>query len=156
MFSLIKQFRSQKGFTLVELLVVIAVIGLIASVVVVSLGTVREKARDTRRKEDLDALRKALEIYYAEEEKYPTTNGAWTILNGVDDSLTKVLVPKYIEAMPKDPKGTNQLPYVYKYASDGDHFALDAAIETNSDKDQHIIGTWQEYNVLIYRILSSN
>lgn len=147
--------KSEKGFTLIELLVTIAVIGLIAGIVVVSVGSVRDKARDTRRKTDLDQLSKALEIYYSDNDQYPTTGGNWTILNGVDDSLTKKLVPKYIEMMPQDPKGTNQLPFVYKYASDGKHFALDCAVENNSDKDQHIIGVWEEYDVLIYRILSS-
>lgn len=155
MSNFLKKIKLEKGFTLIELMVTIAIIGILAGIVVVSVGTVRENARDTRRKSDLDQLRKAIEIYYSEKDVYPTTGGNWVILNGVDDPLTPKLVPKFIELMPEDPKGTNQLPFVYKYASDGSHFALDCAIENSSDDDQHIIGVWEAYDVLIYRLLSA-
>lgn len=56
--------NKNQGFTLIELLVVIAVIGLLSSLVLVSLAGARAKARDARRKNDLDQIRTALVLYY--------------------------------------------------------------------------------------------
>jgi len=55
---------SPKGFTLVELLVVIAIIGLLSTIVLVSFGPVRNQARDTAIKANLNQMRLAAEIYY--------------------------------------------------------------------------------------------
>ena len=63
--------RKQKGFTLIELLVVISIIGLLASVVLVSLNSARKKARLAKRATDLTQIRKALELYYNENNSYP-------------------------------------------------------------------------------------
>lgn len=56
----------QKSFTLIELLVVIAIIGILSSVVLVSLNSAKAKARDTRRIHDLSQARTALMMYYNE------------------------------------------------------------------------------------------
>ncbi len=54
-------FRVKQGFTLIELLIVIAIIGILASIIMASYGSIQAKSRDTRRKSDLDAIKKALE-----------------------------------------------------------------------------------------------
>ncbi|OGE07316.1 hypothetical protein A2615_00525, partial [Candidatus Curtissbacteria bacterium RIFOXYD1_FULL_41_36] len=52
----------RRGFTLIELLVVITIIGILAAIAIVSYGGTQERARDSRRKSDLDAIKKALEL----------------------------------------------------------------------------------------------
>lgn len=66
----------QNGFTLLELLVVIGIIGLLASIIVVNLTSARRKARDTKRVGDIRNLQTALEDYYAKNGAYPANLGA--------------------------------------------------------------------------------
>ena len=70
--------NNQKGFTLIEMLVVIAIVGLLSSVVVVGLSGAREKARDARRLADSRGLQNSLEIEYSDASGYPDTT-AFTI-----------------------------------------------------------------------------
>lgn len=65
----------QKGFTLLELLVVIGIIGLLASIIVVNLTGARRRARDTKRVADIRNLQTASEDYYGKNGKYPTVIG---------------------------------------------------------------------------------
>jgi len=62
----------KKGFTLIELLVVISIIGLLAALIVVNFNAARERARDVQRKSDLDQVKKALRMYYNDNNFYPT------------------------------------------------------------------------------------
>ncbi len=59
------------GFTLIELLVVISIIGVISGVVLVSMQGVREKARDARRVSDMNAIIKAIHLYYDKTGQFP-------------------------------------------------------------------------------------
>ena len=64
--------KNQKGFTLIELLVVIVIIGLLASIVMISMNNVRKKARDAKRKSDITQIQKALALYYDNHGGYPS------------------------------------------------------------------------------------
>jgi len=61
----------QSGFTIVELLIVIVVIGILATLVIVTFSGVQQKARDTKRETDVKALASQLEVYYANNSSYP-------------------------------------------------------------------------------------
>jgi len=65
--------HTNAGFTLIEMLVVIAIIGLLSSVVVIGLSGARQKARDARRIADIRQIQNALEIFYDAVTGYPTT-----------------------------------------------------------------------------------
>src|SRR3954469_5137578 len=67
----LKKARSS-GFTIVELLIVIVVIGILAALVIVTYNGIQQKARDTERKTDIKALQGHMEAYWADNAKYPT------------------------------------------------------------------------------------
>ena len=96
---------SKKGFTLIELLVVISVIGLLASIVLVSMGSARKRARDARRQADIRQIGIAMEFYYSDNsDKYLlTTAGANTV----------TAIGTYLSTMPKDPTDVSPQQYTW-------------------------------------------
>lgn len=64
--------RKQSGFTIVELLIVIVVIGILAAIVITTFTGVQKKARDADRKSDANAIYSQVEVYFAQNGKYPT------------------------------------------------------------------------------------
>ena len=72
MISLKSKNNIQKGFTIVELLIVIVVIGILAAIAFVAYGNVTKKARDSERTADAKALASKAEEYYANNGTYPT------------------------------------------------------------------------------------
>jgi len=66
-----------KGFTLLELLVVIGIIGVLVSLATVAYSSAQKKSRDSRRQADMKSIQSALEVYYSEASSpsfsYPTT-----------------------------------------------------------------------------------
>jgi prepilin-type N-terminal cleavage/methylation domain-containing protein len=65
--------RSQQGFTIVELLIVIVVIGILAALVITTYNGIQQKGRNTERTTDLKALQGQLEAYYAQNGRYPAS-----------------------------------------------------------------------------------
>lgn len=81
--------NNKKGFTLVELLVVIAIIGLLSTIAIVSLGSARAKARDTKRIADMKQVATALEQYFSDQGGYPsvTTAGTYIVLGSTNAKM---------------------------------------------------------------------
>jgi prepilin-type N-terminal cleavage/methylation domain-containing protein len=69
-----KTKHKQAAFTLLELLVVIAILALLTGLGLRTFGTVQQKSRDSRRKQDLQNISKALEIYFNDFKRYPATD----------------------------------------------------------------------------------
>ena len=65
--------HAQKGFTLIELIVVIGIIAILAAVLLASLLSVQKGARDSRRLSDINQIKAALVNFEANESRYPTT-----------------------------------------------------------------------------------
>ncbi len=61
------------GFTIIELLIVIVVIGILAGLVLNAFGNIQERARDTERQNDINTIHTQLELYYTENSKYPAS-----------------------------------------------------------------------------------
>lgn len=74
--------RDKKGFTLVELLVVVAIIGLLSTLAVVALGSARGKARDAKRLSDIKQVQTALELFYNDNNGYPVAAAPPLALGG--------------------------------------------------------------------------
>ncbi|MEO7617681.1 MAG: prepilin-type N-terminal cleavage/methylation domain-containing protein, partial [Candidatus Saccharibacteria bacterium] len=66
----LKVLKKQSGFTLLELLIVIVIIGILALLIIPNISSAPKKARDTQRKTDLRAAQKALEEYYVSNQAY--------------------------------------------------------------------------------------
>lgn len=67
--------KHSKGFTLVELLVVISIIAVLAALIVPNLVGVRERASDSKKKRDVQQLKTALRLYYNDFQAYPDSTG---------------------------------------------------------------------------------
>lgn len=68
---MLQKISKQKGFTIVELLIVIVVIGILAALVLNTFAGVQQRARDTERQTDVTALATQLEVYYNDNGTYP-------------------------------------------------------------------------------------
>lgn len=75
--------RADSGFTIVELLIVIVVIGILAALVLNTFSGIQERARDTERRTDINSLATQLEVYYADNGGYPDNATAGFLVNAV-------------------------------------------------------------------------
>ena len=94
--------RSQKGFTLIELVIVVSILAILAGVMVPRLASRAAKARDARRLADMRALVTAIESHYADTGRYPDFNenasiGGWDVSfdgNFINDLTNKGYLPE--------------------------------------------------------------
>ncbi len=117
-------FTKQKGFTLLELLLVIVVVSLLAFVLYPRLVAGPINARDADRKQDLARIQNALERYYQENGSYPAS------LNTLVEGATPYLKPP----LPTDPK----TKVIYTYTPSGNPsttYVLRTNLENPKDKD---------------------
>jgi len=118
--SVIKKYYNQ-GFTLIEVMVVVVILGILAAVVVPRVMDKPAKARITKAKQDIRAMESALNLYKLDNFLYPSTD------QGLDALVTKPSGSpeprnwsKYMDRLPKDPWGT---PYQY-LSNDGNDIEI--------------------------------
>lgn len=130
--------NKKSGYTLIEMLMVVAIIGMLASSILIGLGSSRAKARDTRRITDLKNVQTVLELYYSKYNSYPKMAEAI----GTDETLTwtelsNILISKETglnaNKIPGDPLKSSG--WTYYYGTNGQSYVLGAKLET---KDQSL------------------
>jgi len=98
--------KTSKGFTLIELMVAISIVAILATIGLVMYNKAQQSARDSKRIGDLQEIQKALEQYYATNNKYPGTNGDTNTLSATASYFQNGVVPT-------DP--LNNATYSYSY-----------------------------------------
>jgi len=125
-----KLFSKQKGFTLVELLVVIGIIAVLSAVVLTSLSSSRAKARDGRRVSDIQQIQLALEQYFDKCGQYPSVISSLSTSNGCTGSTN---LGTFISVIPTAPS-----PGTYIYDNNGSSngytdYILHATLESHDN-----------------------
>lgn len=131
--------KAQNGFTLVELLVVIAVISFTIAVLFPNFMGARQRGRDVQRKSDLSQIQNALELFKLNQnpQSYPTTGAFGASLcktcwsTGADCSGTI-----YMRKFPCDPGSLAPTPYIYTGGTDTVKYTLSACLENLVDPDR--------------------
>jgi prepilin-type N-terminal cleavage/methylation domain-containing protein len=141
-------YKKQKGFTLVEMIIVTVIIGILAGMVitVINIPRIQARSRDSRRIADLKRIQSALELYFSNNRAYPASPN-WVvfsgpIINGVDANATV-----YMNSVPIDPRTENSgvecfggadNPYGYYYRSMTDgKYILGTVMEMESSVDEN-------------------
>lgn len=132
-----KKDLKRNGFTLVELLIVIAIMSILTTITVGQFVTAQKKAHDVARKGDLSSLSKALMAYFADYGKFPPVDSGQNNIAGaswggefVDNGYV------YMKVVPQENFMRNGVPqYCYVVSADQKSFALFAQLENTQDKD---------------------
>jgi general secretion pathway protein G len=137
----------QNGFTLVELMVVIAILALLAAIVAINVIPFGEKAKSQKAKTDIASIEQALELYKLQLDTYPSTSdGLKSLVSppaGLPDA-SRYQKGGYIKKLPDDPWGR---PYLY--AAPGEHGDFDvwtygADGKEGGEGPDADVGSWQK------------
>ena len=136
--------RRQRGFTLIELMVVLAIIGVLAALIVPNVLGRADEARVTAARTDVGNLMQALKLYRLDNQRYPSTEQGLQAL--VSRPTAEPLPPNwkpYLEKLPRDPWGRP-----YQYLNPGAHgevdvLSLGADGQPGGEGFDADIGSWQ-------------
>jgi general secretion pathway protein G len=140
--------KTKPGFSLIELMAVIVILGILTTIVAVNVAPFLQRANVEKVRADISQLEKAVELYKFNELKYPTTDqGIDALVSPPSDLKRPYLYPKdgYIAKAPLDPWGN---PYLYLHPSvhgkNFDIFSYGAdGVEGGVGEDADI-GNWME------------
>ena len=142
-------YMYKKGFTLIELIVVMAIFAILVALGVSSFKSSQMKGRDSRRKAELKNVVAAMELFYNDKGMYPNDNGAGKISGCYPDDLTLCDWGSefkdrnntlYMTILPTDPL-TSSTYYYDVQGGTNSTFQLYARLENKKDPDVPISGT---------------
>jgi len=116
------KFGARRGFTLVELLIVISIIGLLTAIGLVAYSQASVNARNGKRKGDMEQLRAALVFYRTDNGTYPVTSSYSSMTTTVASYISSTNIV--------DPKNTGQ--YAYSYTGTAQTFQVCANLEPSA------------------------
>lgn len=128
--------KYNRGFTIVELLIVVAIIAILAAIVLTQTGLANSKGRDAARMRSLKELQKAVEIYRTETGEFPNTGGNWFAGGNCNtennptpkgygaDGYIPGLVPNFISRLPEDPAPRFSDGRCFSYVSNGTEYMI--------------------------------
>lgn len=122
-----------KGFTVVELLIVIVVIGILASITIVSYSNMRNDAMDTKIKTTVKTVGDAITLYESKSNVRPSGEGYFTVPSGVD-----ALTPTHLKTGYRDGITGNKVgdpAEVFRWYNCGDSFVVYASLNNPSADD---------------------
>jgi len=166
-------WKKYKSFTLIEMLIVIVIIGILAAALVPRLQSVQNRARDTKRKADLQQISNALYVYNADNNYFPYwASDGWNcasyqpptymtcVVNSLSINWLTDLTSSYISDVPIDPTNTSvgnytihgsvrfYTGYMYGYQSVNGRrwFSLTTRLENAKDPDRCGVKLYNFYN----------
>ena len=136
--------RPQRGFTLIELMVVLVIIGVLAALIVPNVISRADDARVTAARTDVNNLMQALKLYRLDNQRYPTgEQGLQALLTRPTTGPAAPNWKAYVEKLPNDPWGRP-----YQYLNPGlkgeiDVFSFGADGQPGGEGNNADIGSWQ-------------
>ncbi|MDP3559696.1 MAG: type II secretion system major pseudopilin GspG [Legionellaceae bacterium] len=132
--------QQSRGFSLIEIMVVIVILGILASLVVPKIMSRPEEARLVKAKQDIQSIQNALDLYRLDNGSYPSSEqGLNALVHQPDSDPVPQNWQPYLKSIPKDPWGHN-----YTYANPGEHGEVDVYTEApRHNQSSLIIGNWE-------------
>ena len=125
------KIKSGTGFTIIELLVVLSIIGLLAGLAITQLSAAQQKARDVRRMSDVREIKKALTLYQVDNISFPVVTATSTMITGDDYLSSELKNAGAITQVPIDPRHPVTF-YTYQSNSTGTDYDITFCLETDT------------------------
>lgn len=133
-----------KGFTLVEVLIVMAIIGILIVFIVIAVGTANKNSRDSKRLSDTKELQRVLELYKADNGSYPPLHNANSTTFSCDGSDKWCELEKYLNGTYKGTKYMDKLPRDPLYPKTTHYYFYDS--DSGDNNNSYVILTKLEYS----------
>lgn len=130
---------NKRGFSLIEVIVVIGIMGLLTALIYTSFDANKAKSRDQKRVSDISAIQISLELYFNQNGRYPLV---------LEDKLNPAngLVPKYISSIPVPPQGSETYEYLPLTRMQGSDICISYQLWTKFERGNSYLDSRKKFN----------